>query len=119
MAARGFFVCRAAGGAATVLGAPVRLRYGRGVPDRRSSWVGPWSAARAACEAGRLDPVQKVLTEALLGTLLGSCPAPVMLDVVASDDGLAWNLYREQSQVGCLGPRVVTRHEGTRSKGSL
>jgi hypothetical protein len=25
--------------------------------------VRPWSAARAACEAGRLDPVQKVLTE--------------------------------------------------------
>ncbi|MFG1717880.1 DUF4145 domain-containing protein [Micromonospora chalcea] len=56
MAARGFFVCRAAGGLP-----PSRWR-----PKARGAAAGhrpgPGSAARAACEAGRLDPVKKVLT---------------------------------------------------------
>ena len=49
MAARGFFVCRAAGGLS-----PTRWR-----PKARGAAAGhrpgPGSAARAACEAGRLD----------------------------------------------------------------
>lgn len=54
MAARGFLVCRAAGGAETA-GVPPALAPGRRGPRAATLWVGPWSAARAAREAGRLD----------------------------------------------------------------
>jgi len=43
---------------------------GDGGPEAR-----PWSAARAACEAGRLDPVQKVLTRSATASAAATtCP---------------------------------------------
>ena len=63
-AARGFLLCAVAPPAGLEPGGvpPGACALGGGVPARRAR-PGPWSAARAARFAGRLDTVQKFITD--------------------------------------------------------